>query len=315
MSAKNIHTLLITGSTGLVGSRFVELFKKDFSIVTIGRSNVDNQIDLTSKEEVFRTIQSSDADVLINFAAYTNVDEAEKEKGDTKGEVYTINTLLPFWLAKSCQDSGKKLYHISTDYVFDGKQEDRPYTEKDTPSPVDSWYSITKYKGEIGVANGFKKQENFSIIRISYPYSGVYKRKLDFARAIIERLSKKEPYLGIIDQKIKPTSVDDIANALQFLIFKQATGIYHVAGNYFPEKYITPLQFAKKIAKEMNMDTSLIKPISFRQLSKKRISPRPQHTWLSTEKIESLGFHITPIDEVLKRFKNQILNSESTIIK
>jgi len=58
----------------------------------------------------------------------------------------------------------------------------------------------------------------------------------------------------------------------------------------------------------MNLDTSLIKPISFLNLSRKRVAPRPKNTWLSTEKIESLGFHITNIDEALKRFKNQMLN-------
>ncbi len=305
MSAKNIHTLLITGSTGLVGSRFVELFKNNFSIVTIGRSNVDNQIDLTSKEEVFRTIQSSDADAVINFAAYTNVDEAEKEKGDTKGEVYTINTLLPFWLAKSCQTSGKKLYHISTDYVFDGKQTNRSYTEEDIPKPVDCWYSITKYEGEIGVANGFKKQENFSIIRISYPYSGVYKRKLDVARAIIERLVRKESYFGITDQKVKPTSVDDIANALNLLLKKRVYGIFHIAGNFSPNEYITPYDFALKIAETFELDSSLIKPITFLEFSKERITPRPQHTWLDTTKIESLGFSITNTNQALNRLRQQ----------
>lgn len=297
--------LLVAGSTGLVGSRFVELVKNNFSVVTLGRNNTDIKINLTSKEEVSKTVQSSDAEIVINFAAYTNVDKAEDKKGDKKGEVYTMNALLPLWLARSCRDSGKTFFHISTDYVFDGKKDTNPYTEEDIPTPVNSWYAMTKYYGE---ENILKSSGNHTIIRISYPYSGLYKRKFDIARTVVEKLQNKELYLGVEDQKIKPTSVDDIAEALIFLLQKNATGIYHIAGNYSPEEHITPYQFAQKIADIMNLDTSFIKPISFLNLSKKRIAPRPKNTWLSTKKIESLGFHFTNIDEVLKRFKDQMLN-------
>ena len=303
---KNLPKILVTGSTGLVGSRFVQMSSDLFYITTLGRNNVDISIDLTSKEEVFKTIRSSDADFLINFAAYTNVDEAEKEKGDTKGEVYTINSLLPSWLAKSCQDFGKKLYHISTDYVFDGKQQDRPYTEEDSPTPVDSWYSITKYFGEQNILSISGHETNFAIIRISYPFSGVYKRKLDIARAVLEKLKNNEQYFGISDQKIKPTSVDDIANALCLLLNKEASGIFHVAGNFSPKEYITPYEFAKRLAEIFELDSSLINPVTFLEFSKEREALRPQHTWLDTTKIESLGFQITNIDQALYRFKQQL---------
>lgn len=308
MSTKNIHKLLVTGSTGLVGSRFVELFKNKFSITTIGRNNVDIKINLTSENEVFKTTASSDADAVINFVAFTNVDGAESEKGKKSGEVYTLNALLPLWLAQACKKSGKSLYHISTDYVFDGKKQDCPYTEKDTPKPVDSWYSITKYRGELNVAKGFKDEEDFAIIRVSYPYSGVYERKLDIARIVVSRLSQEQSYLGITDQKVKPTSVDDIANALSLLLKKRGFGIFHVAGNFSPNEYITPYKFAVKIAEIFELDSSLITPVTFFEFSKERKAPRPQHTWLDTTKIESFGLNVTHIDEALKRFKNQMLN-------
>lgn len=295
--------ILVAGSTGLVGSRFVEAARKNFSVLTLGRSNVDLKVNLLNKTEVLKAVQVSDADLVINFAAYTNVDGAEEEKGDKEGEVYALNALLPLWLAQSCQSSGKIFFHISTDYVFDGKKGDSPYTEENIPRPVNSWYAKTKYYGE---ENILKSSGNNAIARISYPYSGAYKQKLDIARVVVEKLKNKEPYFGIKDQKIKPTSVDDIAKAVIFLLNKNATGIYHVAGNYSPKTYVTPYQFAQKIARVMNLDISLIKGVSFQDLSKKRIAPRPQHTWLSTNKIESLGFQITNIDEALKRFSNQL---------
>lgn len=308
MSAKVTKKLLVTGATGLVGARFLDLFKSKFSIVTLGRKNVDIRIHLLSQQDVLKVVFSQEAKAVINFAAYTNVDRAESEKGQKQGEVYIINALLPFWLSKACKASGKKLYHISTDYVFGGKQESRPYTEEDLPKPPDSWYSITKFQGELNVRKGFGNNNSFAIIRISFPYSGVYQRKLDFARTITDKLIRKEPYFGITDQKIKPASVDDIASALNFLLAKEGMGIYHLAGNY-PKGYITPYEFAQKLAQIMNLDSSLIKPVSFLELSKKRLAPRPKNTWLDTSKIESLGFSITNLDDALKRFKQQLLNS------
>lgn len=308
MSSKSVNKLLILGSTGLVGSRFMQLFQKQYSIITLGRNGTDIEANILSEKNLAEKIQKLDIDAIINFAAYTNVDGAEKEKGDKNGEVYTLNCLLPLWLTNYCKNFGKKFYHISTDYVFKGTQADLPYTEEDTPSPVNSWYAITKFYGEENILKSDNSKKNSAIIRVSYPYSGLYKRKLDIARAVIEILKNKKNYYGAEDQKIKPSSVDDIAQALSFLLENNATGIYHVAGNFRPREYITPYHLAQKIAGIMNLNTSLIKPISFLDLSKKRISPRPQHTWLSTKKIESLAFQITSIDRALERFRKQMIN-------
>src|SRR3990172_3424356 len=139
MPVKPISKLLVTGASGLVGSKFVDAFKDRFFISTIGRNDADIKINLTSEDEVLKTTISSDADAVINFAAFTNVDRAEHEKGDRLGEVYKLNVLLPLWLSRSCKKSGKSLYHISTDYVFNGEQDNKPYSEEDLPRPVDSW--------------------------------------------------------------------------------------------------------------------------------------------------------------------------------
>lgn len=306
MSASPALKLLVTGGTGLVGSAFVENFKDKFIISSIGRTNVSLKVNLTSEEEVRNAVFSSDAEAVINFAAFTAVDRAESEKGDKSGEVYMLNALLPLWLSKACKKSGKSLYHISTDYVFDGRRNDRPYTEEDLPKPVDSWYAITKFFGEINIQKCFEGKGRFAIIRISYPYSATFERKLDFARVIIEKLSKGENYFGSTDQKIKPTSVVDIARALELILEKKAYGIYNVAGKY-SKGYISPYDFAKKVAAIMKLNTSLIKPISFIELSRNRVAPRPQNTWIDTTKIENLGIDITNFEKSLERFQQQFL--------
>ena len=302
--------LLVTGSSGLVGSRFVNLYKDKFSITSCGRENADIYLNLLSHDDLKKVVEESDAEVIINFAAYTNVDQAENEKGQKDKEVYILNVMVPLWLAESCQKSGKKLYHISTDYVFDGKKEDKPYTEDNLPNPVNSWYSITKFQGEISVKEKFKNSTDYAIIRISYPYSGVYKRKMDVARTVVSRLSNNQSYQGIINQKVKPTSVDDIADALNLLLTKNASGIFHVAGNFSPIDYITPYDFAYKIAETFNLDSSLIESIDFNEFSRVRIAPRPQHTWLDTRKIENLGLSITSWEESLSRFKQQLTSHQ-----
>ena len=306
MKPKAIHKLLVTGSTGLVGSRFLQLSKEIFEITTIGRENVDLILNLLSEKEVGEIISSSDADAVINFAAFTNVDGAEKEKGNKQSIVFILNSNLPLWIAKACQKSDKLFFHISTDYVFNGVQESRPYTEEDRPQPVNSWYAQTKFFGEENILNIDSNKNHCAIIRISYPYSGVYERKLDIARTVVEKIKNGDDYFGIYDQKIKPTSVDDISMALTFLINKKATGIYHIAGNFNPKDYITPYEFAQNIAEILDLGKGMIRPISFIERSKKRIAPRPQHTWLSTKKIESLGFKITNMKASLARFKNQL---------
>lgn len=276
---------LVLGSTGLVGSAFVRLYQK--SIITAGRNNCNLKLDLTSQYQIEKIIGDIPADVVINFAAYTNVDEAEKQKGNLKSPPYILNARVPVWLAKACARNHKYFIHISTDYVFDGRQENRPYTEADPADPLNSWYSQTKRLGEIGIEKIFVKDKGWAIVRISFPYTDYYERKLDIARTVINKLKKKHVYSGVIDEKIKPTHVNEISAAVNLVASREAGGIYHVAGDW-PGGFITPYDFAQKIAGEHNLDTSLIKPITFKDFLRTKIAPRPQHTWLDTGKIKSL---------------------------
>ena len=276
---------LVLGSTGLVGSAFLNRYRK--SIVTAGRNNCDHALDLTDKNQIERIVKDAPANAVINFAAYTNVDEAEKQKGNLKSPAYILNVKAPEWLADTCRQHRKHFIHISTDYVFGGSQIDRPYTEKDPANPVDSWYCQTKRLGEIRVEKAFGNETGWAIIRISFPYSDYYRRKLDIARTMIEQLKKGLIYYGVTDEKITPTHVNQIAKAVKFVASNEASGIYHVAGDW-PKGFTTPYDFAQKIANENHLDVSLIKPITFKNFLKTRIAPRPQHTWLDTTKIKNL---------------------------
>ena len=276
---------LVLGSTGLVGSAFLERYRK--SSITAGRNNCDYKLDLTVKDQIEKIIKDAPANVVINFAAYTNVDEAEKQKGDHKSPAYILNVQVPVWLAKACRQHHKHFIHISTDYVFEGSQNDHPYLETDTANPVDSWYCQTKRLGEIKVEKAFENKDGWTIVRISFPYTDYFNRKLDIARTVIDKLKKRQIYYGVTDEKIKPTHVKEIAQAVNLIAEKQAYGIYHVAGDW-PGGFTTPYDFAQKIAAEHNLNASLIKPITFKNFLEARIAPRPQHTWLDTSKFEKL---------------------------
>lgn len=293
--------VLAIGSTGLVGSFFVERCKEKFQILTAGRTNCNFEIDLLNEQPINSVIKQADVTYVLNFAAFTNVDEAESEKDNINGDVYKLNVLAPLYLAKACQKENKKLIHISTDYVFDGRQNDQPYKETDTPNPL-GWYAQTKYEGELKVLNTL---ENSIIIRIALPFSGSFTKRLDVGRAVIERLKNNQEYFGITDQKVTPSNVLDIANGLSLIIEKDLSGIFHLTSKW-EKGYISPFDFAIKIAETFNLDKSLIKPITFEEFSKTRPASRPQHTWLNTTKIESIGMRFLTEEESMEDFLTRL---------
>ena len=188
-----VKEILVTGSSSLVGSHFVEKFGKQYNISAIGRNNIFEgrevltsfeRVNFQDKEKLQEAVRASDAEVVINFVAETNVDGCEKERNRTDGKVYFTNTAAVRWLSEICEETGKVLYQISTDAVFDGTQ--GPYSEADLTGAVRkeiSWYGYTKCVAENEIIATFSE---FCIIRISYPYRAHFKSKTDFARSILD---------------------------------------------------------------------------------------------------------------------------------
>src|SRR5207237_2445386 len=121
--------------------------------------------------------------------AWADVDGAEPERGNTSGRVYALNASFPTQLAGICQERGKHLVHVSTDYVFDGQLAERPYTESDPTQPL-SWYARTKLLGERGVLDS---GASVCVTRIEMPFTRRDHRKLDFARLCQRRLAAGQP--------------------------------------------------------------------------------------------------------------------------
>jgi dTDP-4-dehydrorhamnose reductase len=234
--------IAITGSTGLVGSRIVEILEDEFQFIPLTR----HQIDITNMLSLFRKLDAIEYDYFLHLAAYTNVDGAEKDKI----AAMTLNRDGTRNLFNAVHRKNKKFIYISTDFVFDGKTP--PFYEDSIPHPISS-YGHSKYEGEKTIAN------QAMVVRISYPYRKTFPAKNDFVRTVKTLLEQKKPLKMVTDSLIVPTFIDDIAQTMRFLIRHYKPGIYHVVGS----QALSPFDAGKLIAQTYGLDASLIQPVTY----------------------------------------------------
>ena len=227
----------------------------------------------------------SSAPWVFHFAAYTNVQGAEKERElGQKSLAWRINVEATETIIENCKRLGKKLVYVDTDYAFDGKK--KQYREEDTPHPL-GWYAITKYEGAKRVLSLGKMG---LVIRISNPYRALppslvlQPGKKDFVHKMMDLLSGGNTVMAATDQIFVPTFIDDIAQALCILVVRGASGLYHVVGG----SALSPFDAAREIARVFGYDTSLVKSTTFAQMFANR-APIPQYAALSNNKIRRLG--------------------------
>ena len=189
--------LLVTGANGQVG------WELDRSLAALGNViALDRwQCDLSRPERLPKLIRNLKPDVIVNAAAYTAVDDAEREEQLAT----TVNGTAVDVMAQEARRTGALLVHYSTDYVFDGLK-DAPYEEEDPPHPVNA-YGRSKLAGEIAVqqAGG-----TFLILRTSWVYSS---RGRNFLRTILQLMRGREELRIVADQLGAPTSAAQIAQA------------------------------------------------------------------------------------------------------
>lgn len=208
--------LLVTGGGGQLGQ---ELSRRSQRVIALDRQSLD----ITEAAAVERTIAQYQPSLVINAAAYTAVDRAESEPE----AAFRINRDGPACLALACQRAGIPLFHISTDYVFDGTQQG-PYRETDPVAPL-GVYGRSKEAGEAAVRASL---ERHLILRVSWVFAG---HGHNFVRTML-RLAADRPALGIVaDQWGCPTYAGHIAEVLLALAdrYQQqgslAWGTYHYA--------------------------------------------------------------------------------------
>jgi dTDP-4-dehydrorhamnose reductase len=260
--------VLVLGGAGLVGSRFRELAGAELELDAPTRA----ELDVLDDAALAAYVRRSPADVVLNLVAVTDLDGQELERGDTGGLAFRTNALLVRRLAELCGEHHKHLVHVSTDYVFDGEQAERPYVETDPVHPL-CWYAQTKLQGE---AFALESGASVTIARIEMPFTGRPHRKSDFPRLLVGRLRAGLEVVAVTDQKITPVFLDDAAGALSELVRRRPTGVLHVAST----DWTTPYEFARAIAGRLGLDAGLIRPDSFDRFAATRRARRPRHSWL-----------------------------------
>lgn len=288
--------VLVFGGAGLVGSKFIDLYSQSFEIY----APTVKEIDILDLGAVFKTAEQFNPDSIINFAAFTNVEAAEDQKGDKEGICFQINAKGAKNVAEAAGEFNKHLVHISTEYVFDGTKMTSSYTEEDKPNPV-NWYGETKYFGEQYILESNPKA---AIVRICMPFSPFYELKKDIARFFLDELKTGNKIKAINDQRVTPTIVSDIANALGKIIESGSEGLYHVSSI----DSVTPLEFAKTIAEIFKLNYFLIDEVSFDEYNKTKKAKLLQFSWLNPTKFEkTFGDGILhTVEEALILFKNEI---------
>jgi len=219
--------LLITGAKGQLGSQLINIIENGSSeIGSIAEQlkgseiiGIDIQeLDLTNQAEVIKFVKRINPDVIINPAAYTNVDACE----ENQDIAFKVNALAARNMAMAAEVVGAKLIHISTDYVFSGVGS-VPIKEYDLPAPV-SVYGKTKLAGEEFVK---KYSSKHFIVRTAWLYG--YNGK-NFVYTIMKAAAEKGELNVVDDQRGNPTNAEDLAHHLLKLTVSEEYGTYHCTG-------------------------------------------------------------------------------------
>lgn len=288
MLNSNIYNVLVTGSSGQVGNE-IKAISSDYSYNFFFTDR--NNIDITSKDSIKEFCKTNNINVIINCAAYTAVDKAQSDEINAD----LINRKAVKKLALVSQELNIKLIHISTDYVFDGKNF-KPYCEEFQTNPQ-SIYGKTKLDGENEMRDINPK--NSIIIRTSWIYS-YYGN--NFVKTML-RLGKEKEELGVIfDQIGTPTYAKDLAKIILDIvpqIDNQKVEIY----NYSNEGVLSWYDFAKEIMKMAKLNCK-INPIETYQYPTP--AKRPHFSLLNKSKIKSkfnleIPYWKDGLDDCLKR--------------
>ncbi len=296
-----MQKILVTGANGLLGQAITSLFTRESDCTIIQTSFEDKpytdyghsyeMLDITKKEDVKRIIGFYTPEVIINCAAYTNVDKCEAERElSWKINVDGVKNLII-----AARRNNSKIIHYSTDYVFDGKN--GPYTEEAVPNPI-SFYGREKLASENALITS---DINFCIIRTLVLYGIGNNVKLNFALWLIEKLKNNESVNVVTDQISNVTMIDDLAWGTLKIIEKNCRGIYNIAGSDILSRY----DFAINLCNVFQYDQKFIKPILTANLEQQ--APRPMKSGLTTYKMESeLGFKPMDSLEGLRLLKVQL---------
>lgn len=293
--------ILVTGANGLLGQKTTEIFRNESAHELILTDLHDNAfdskgfdyfpMDITKKDEVKDAVKKYLPDIIINTAAYTNVDGCETDR-ELSWRV-NVDAVKHFIIASRINSS--KVIHISTDYVFDGKSGN--YSESSKPNPL-SYYGKSKLASENAlITSGIDSV----ILRTMIIYGTGMNLRPNFAVWLINMLAEKNGVTIVDDQFGMPTMVDDLGWALVKMVDLNKSGLYHICGSDYLSRY----EFALKLAEVFELNENLIKPIKSSELNQS--AERPMNSSFILLKAETdLDIKTLNVTEGLNLLKVQL---------
>jgi len=239
-----------------------------------------NSLDITDAARVEEAIAKTDAQVVLNAAAYNQVDIAEKEPL----AAYQANALAVRNLALACRQTGTQLVHYSTDYVFDGTK-GAPYVETDTPHPLGA-YAVSKLAGEL-YAQAYLSDA--LIIRTSGVFGpgGMFTPRGNFVELMLRMARANSPIRVVADHVASPTYAPAMASRTADLLLQNQRGLFHMGGG----QPISWFDYAKLIFELASLKPSLT-PTDEREY--RTAARRPKFSALSNSKLEAAGIATMP---------------------
>ena len=276
--------ILVIGVKGMVGRDLMSILPSALPNDKIFGWDIE-EIDIQEEKNTVTKIESLRPNVVINIAAYTNVDGCESD--DEKA--FAINAEGMRHVALGALRCRAKVVYLSTDYIFDGKKRE-PYSEDDPPHPL-SVYGRSKLKGEQYVQ---EMVEDALIVRTQWLY-GKYGN--NFVASVLRQAREKKVLSIVNDQVGSPTYTIDLSRAISVLIQCDARGVFHVANS----DRCTWFAFGQEILKLSGMEGVRIVPISSEEVG--RPAMRPLYSVLNTEKLKrETGMTLRPWSEALKEY-------------
>jgi dTDP-4-dehydrorhamnose reductase len=293
--------ILLTGANGLLGQKTAEVFARETDhelLLTDLAERAEEPrrfsyipLDITNKEKVKSAVKDYKPDIIINAAAYTNVDGCETERELS----WRVNVDAVKNLIIASRYNASKIIQISTDYIFDGVK--GGYDEDATPNPF-SFYGKSKLASENAL---FASGVSSAVIRTMIVYGNGKNVRKNFALWLVDKLGNNEPVRIVDDQFGMPTMVDDLGLALIRIVDRERTGVYNVCGS----EYLSRHEFAVKLADIFEYDSSMIEPIKTAELQQAAVRPMNSSFVLLKAETE-LGLKTLNVTDGLYMLKSQL---------
>lgn len=276
----------VFGGAGQLGAELRAVFaSRGYQVEAFGRSSGD----ITDAALVERTIAKFDPQVVLNAAAYNQVDVAEKEPA----AAFQVNALAVRNLAIACRQNDATLVHFSTDYVFDGLT-GRAYREEDEPHPLGA-YAVSKLGGELYARAYLDRPLIIRTCGVFGP-AGVETARGNFVETMLRLAGKNQPIRVVEDHVASPTFAPALAIRAADLVERGVHGIYHLGGG----SPISWFDWAAKIFSAAGLHPSL-KPTTEREF--RTPARRPKYSALSNAKAEALGIAPMPsLDQAIRSY-------------